>query len=117
MKAYKSSGLQNLNVDSTAGQAPQFLPVRFTDDSLLRVPISYADLPLPETDSEAPAKEKKSSIFGKLSGKKGKLKERFRMVEMTRREYLMYWAKNEKGEYIGTEPEGSRIKIWRQRGY
>ena len=91
--------------------------MKFTDDSLLRVPISYADLPPREDNSEAPAKEKKSSIFGKLSGKKGKPKEGFRMVEMTRREYLMYWAKDEKGEYIGTEPKESRIEIWRQRGY
>ena len=34
---------------------------------------------------------------------------------MTRREYLMYWAKDEEGNYIGTEPKEKRVDFWSAR--
>lgn len=34
-------------------------------------------------------------------------RETVRVVQMTREEYEMYWARDEAGKYIGTEPEGS----------
>ena len=95
MPAYKPSGLRNM-ADSPLAEAPQFLPMKFTDDSILTIPIPYSDIYPPEPGEERgkeKEKERRPSFFGKLrvgSGK-GRKKEGFRMVKMTRREYLMYW--------------------------
>lgn len=97
MPAYKPSGLRNM-ADSSVAQAPQFLPMKFTDDSILNIPIPYSAIypPQGEEDKEREKKEKEKerrpSFFGKLKvgGGKGK-KEGFKMAKMTRREYLMYW--------------------------
>jgi hypothetical protein len=34
---------------------------------------------------------------------------------MTRAEYLKYFARNARGEYVGTAPEEEGIEIWREK--
>ena len=82
--------------DSPLGEAPQFLPMKFTDESILNIPIPYEDIYPPEREEEKEKekeKERRPSFFGKLKigGAKGRKKEGFKMVRMTRGEYLMYW--------------------------
>ena len=65
-------------------------------------------------DKETP---RRLSFLRKLKGKDKKEEKRdFVMVDMTRREYLMYWAKDEEGRYVGTEPEGEGRRRLRERG-
>lgn len=47
------------------------------------------------------------SSVGVLAGNKGAESEKHKMVRMRRDEYLKYWARDAKGIYIGSEPEGS----------
>ena len=130
MQQYSPSALSNTNYDSTASQAPQFLPVKFTDDSKIKIAIPYADLPPRLTSpSDDQDQSRKKSFVGRLGSKlslpgkngdgngEGTNKRGFRMIEMTRREYLMYWAKDEQGRYIGTEPKGKGAEIWREKGF
>ncbi len=129
MPKYKHSALENMVCGDWQNVAPQFLPVRFTDESVLNIPIPYKDLfPIDELDNKyddsnnhgpvhTGKESRRSSIFGKLkSGRKEKKqKEGFRLVKMTRREYLTYWAKDEQGRYIGTEPKEKRVEFWKAR--
>ena len=98
---------------------------------MLKIPIPVSDLSDPTNisntspstsqstlptanDKETP---RRSSILRKFKGKDKKEKKRdFVMVDMTRREYLMYWAKDEEGRYVGTEPEGEGRRRLRERG-
>lgn len=95
---------------------------------MIPVPMSVLEDPsahtTPSTTNDNPIKEpqqqrRPSSFMKKLKGgggeKKAK-KEDFKMVKMTRGEYLMYWAKDEEGRYIGTEPEGEGVQRLRERG-
>lgn len=104
------------------------LPHRFTDDSIISVPIPASELEDPDAptshdlDSSNPdipaAKHSKPSIFSKLSGKgakKSPKKHDFKIVLMPRGDYLKYWAKDEKGNYIGTEPQGLGGKLLREK--
>ncbi|KAL8895325.1 MAG: hypothetical protein Q9192_003702, partial [Flavoplaca navasiana] len=108
---YNPSALGNIPSDFVP-QAPQYLPQKFTDDSILKIPIPVSDPsdptdisnPSPSTSpSTLPAANNKEtprrlSILRKLKGKDKKGEKRdFVMVDMTRREYLMYWAKDEEG--------------------
>ncbi|KAL8663692.1 MAG: hypothetical protein Q9202_003638 [Teloschistes flavicans] len=125
MPAYAPSALANMSADPLS-QAPQFLPQKFTDDSILTIPIPWSALafspsslstPDPISPTTTPTNKSKSSILAKLKpGKEKRKKEGFRMVRMTRREYLAYWAKDEQGRYIGTEAEGERLRRLRERG-
>ena len=129
MSKYESSALEALSSSDCYNVAPQHLPVRFTDDSILTIPIPYKDLsPSDELNPQSnqsidngpvhTGKEKRrSNLFEKLKGgkKEKKEKEGFRMVKMTRREYLMYWAKDEEGNYIGTESKEKRGEFWKAR--
>ncbi|KAL8711137.1 MAG: hypothetical protein Q9225_007174 [Loekoesia sp. 1 TL-2023] len=128
MPTYKSSSLANFTGDSSS-QAPQFLPQKFTDGSIITIPIPLADLAEPSSpattsspsSSEPITERRRPSLFGKLAGKSSgeKQKEKkggFKMVKMTRRKYLMYWAKDEEGRYFGTEPEGEGRRRLRERG-
>ena len=82
-------------------QAPQFLPVKFHDLDVIPVPVLVAK-------SEAKEEEKHGfmdKVKGLISGKEkeGKL----RVVYMPRSDYLKYFAKDDDGNYVGTEPQKS----------
>ena len=89
MPAYKSYGLANI-ADGSVAEAPQFLPMKFTDESILSIPIHYSAI-YPSEEGGEVKKDRKGSFLGKLTGRGGRKKEGFKMVKMTRREYLMYW--------------------------
>ena len=104
---FKHSGLQNLGGDGYT--SPQLLPRRYTDDSI--IPAIVTDVETFEKSAEAEAGKKKGGFFSKFKGKKeeevgsdGQKKGVTKVVYMPRREYLKYFAKDEKGEYIGSEP-------------
>lgn len=100
------------------------------------IPIPYSDLDVSASGSTTDANKddgglvlpererRRSSLVGRLMGgekkqkkdkKAKKSKEGFRLVRMTRGEYLMYWAKDEEGRYIGTEPVENRAEFWKLR--
>jgi hypothetical protein len=101
---------------------PQLLPQKYTDDSVIPAIICNvipgssppsSSLPLPSSSpssspSSTPSSEKKKGIFNKLrrksddSGKESK--GLTKVVYMPRREYMKYFARDLKGEYVGTEP-------------
>ncbi|CZR54183.1 uncharacterized protein PAC_04066 [Phialocephala subalpina] len=97
--------------------APQLLPQRYTDDSI--IPAIIVDvIPSP---SLHPPKARRASLLSKLKpslkgydnneqrrhseGNGGKeQKGIMKVVFMPRREYLKYFARGLQGEYIGSEP-------------
>lgn len=100
--------------ESFGAGAPNLLPTRFTDDSIISVPV----LPPPGTskklsksdddDDGNPIKMPKSrfSFFRRKSSSLSKKKDDdddFVMKEMTRLDYLKHYAKDDNGKYIGTE--------------
>ena len=95
------------------GEAPQMLPWKFHDEDMITVPIPYDDDGMSESPA-AVATEKKG-FMGRLGrtisgeGKKTK-QEKFKMVRMTRGEYLAKWARDEDGKYIGTDPVPGQLK-------
>ncbi|KAJ9626995.1 hypothetical protein H2203_003455 [Taxawa tesnikishii (nom. ined.)] len=99
---------------STAGA--NTLPIRFTDDSIITVPINLADLNDGADNSNGPvaglsAASKKEGSWISRKLRSGKSKEAsFISVKMTRRDYLQHWAKGEDGKYLEgvVEPPGGR---------
>ncbi|KAI9709621.1 MAG: hypothetical protein M1812_007669 [Candelaria pacifica] len=115
MPQYSPSALASGFHGPLGGEAVQHLPMKFTDESIITVPIPIDEpSPCPETNI---IKEGKKSWVSKLGDSiKGKKSQgKFRMVRMTRGEYLKYWAKDEEGRYIGTEPEGMGRELWRNK--
>lgn len=105
---------------------PTHLPIRFTDESIISVPIRLSDLQDPEEEFDAwwssankESKTRKKSfknlaksllLRDRLGAKKGE----FMLVRMTRGDYLKYCAKDERGKYIGTEPQGRSRQALRE---
>jgi hypothetical protein len=112
MRDEKISGLTN-GAQSFYGEAPQMLPWKFTDEDMITVPIPYEDEET--TEKSAGAGEEKKSFMSRLgrklsgAGEKDK-QEKFKMVRMTRGEYLAKWARDEDGKYIGTDPVPGKLK-------
>ncbi|KAI9753452.1 MAG: hypothetical protein M1835_000991 [Candelina submexicana] len=114
MPNYNPSALASGFYGPFGGEAVQHLPSKFTDDSIIHVPIPVDE----SSTSEIQQKERKQSWVRKIGdGIRGKKtgQGKFRMVKMTRGEYLKYWAKDEEGRYIGTEPEGLGRELWRDK--
>lgn len=111
----KGSGLSALGgADSLGAGTPNLLPPKFTDDSIISVPVLPPDSNSQnsgvDTDNaENPVKEVKSksrlgSIFRKsVSGESKGKSPGFVMKKMKRSEYLKRYAKDDEGIYIGTE--------------
>ncbi|KAI9780801.1 MAG: hypothetical protein M1816_002673 [Peltula sp. TS41687] len=87
-------------------EAPPALPWKFTDSSMISVPIPVLAREDGPTEEENATGGLGSKLKQAIKGKKAAPK--MRVVKMTRAEYLKYWARDEQGNYIGTEPEGSR---------
>ncbi|KAG9228784.1 hypothetical protein BJ875DRAFT_224178 [Amylocarpus encephaloides] len=120
MPVFKHSNFASMATDMYS--LPQLLPRRYTDDSVIPAiicnvipgsPSNPSDAPEsnpPVQECEAGGGKRRSSILGKLrrkssenSGAKGE-KGLTKVVYMPRREYMKYFARGLKGEYIGTEP-------------
>lgn len=98
--------------------APNLLPVRFTDNSVISVPVlPHAEpsqtKPDDEDSDEGPVKGPKSrsrfslSNFRRKSSSSGNGKQSFVIKEMTRGNYLKHYAKDDSGKYIGSEEPAS----------
>ncbi|KAK5126607.1 hypothetical protein LTR85_009541 [Meristemomyces frigidus] len=100
--------------DNAAGA--NLLPHGYTDKSLVRIPIKAADL----EGGALPVKqvEKKGGMFSKLSSAfKDKSDGDFKIVMMSRGDYLKYWAKGEDGHFlptVKTPPEGRKEWVRQQ---
>ena len=85
---------------------PQLLPKRYTDDSI--IPAIVVDV-IPSITSPPKKKGRSASFLQKL--KTGLSEEKngngrlTKVVYMPRREYLKWFARDEKGQYIGSEPK------------
>lgn len=98
--------------ESFGAAAPNLLPVRFTDDSLIMIPVMPPDgatgkvLEGDSDEDQDPIKaepRKKFGFFRRKSSSSSKKKDQaFVMKEVTRRDYLKYYAKDEEGNYTGT---------------
>lgn len=104
---FKASGLQSLGGDNYS--IPQLLPKRYTDDSI--IPAIVTDV-VPSEKTFQAGEGKKKGFLGRFKGKKeevvgenGERKGVTKVVYMPRREYLKFFAKDERGEYIGSEPQ------------
>lgn len=88
-----------LSADSMGAGAPNLLPVKFTDDSIIPIPV----LPdgATQTPTEITGEPQRKKWFGLF--RKKDTKKDFVIKHMTRREYLKYYAKDDEGRYIGTE--------------
>lgn len=110
--------------ESFGRAAPNLLPVRFTDTSIISVPVlphaepsqskptdedsdSNSDSnPVKDSNSRSKPKSRFSiSSFRRKSstGTAKKGKQEFVIKEMTRAEYLKHYAKDENGRFIGSE--------------
>jgi hypothetical protein len=89
--------------------APQLLPKRYTDDSIIPAIITGV-IPSENKAKDKAEGSKKRGILGKLKGKKekggaGKSENGvLKVVFMPRREYQKFFARDLKGNYIGSEP-------------
>ncbi|KAK5055146.1 hypothetical protein LTR84_012894 [Exophiala bonariae] len=108
-----NSGLEGLTTSHSMGAgAPNLLPVRFHDDSIISIPVLRPEdiNRLTDFNNNAPPSDNKSrklsffhrkSIGGGSGGKNDKQK--FAMRSVTRLEYLTHYAKDNNGKYVGTE--------------
>lgn len=98
--------------------------IRYTDESIIPAIITNV-IPSPSTIAKSPSLSSRPSFLRKLSlkgseskkkdgngqdGKKDEEKGILKVVYMPRREYLKYFARGVKGEYIGSEP----YRRWRE---
>jgi hypothetical protein len=91
--------MQSVNNAESYGHGPaNLLPVRYTDDSLIPVPVMRSE------DIGKPAKKEKKSFF---SSRRKSENTNFVMKEIPRGEYLKHYAKDDSGKYIGTEEPAS----------
>lgn len=95
------------------GQGPaNFGPVRFTDDSIITIAVMPPDdgkgktLEGDSDEDDGPVKEepkKKFGFFRRKSSTYSKKKDQpFVMKQVTRGDYLKYYAKDDNGNYTGT---------------
>ena len=110
---FKASGLQNLGGHMYT--APQLLPKRYTDESVIPAIVTNV-IPRARVDGSGAGAGKEKKAGGFLKKLKGAKRDEvvpggsaeapgiMKVVYMPRGEYLKYFAKDLKGEYIGTEP-------------
>jgi len=85
---------------------PQLLPKRYTDDSI--IPAIITDVipsqKSPETSTK-PEKKGGLALLNKFKGssKKEEKDKMMKVVYMPRREYQKWFARDEKGNYVGSE--------------
>ena len=81
-----------------------------TDKTIIEVPVHEIHIP----------RRKSLSVIGRmndrLSGGVGP-NEEFRLLRMPKSEYTRYWARDERGNYVGTEPEGAGHERLRAQGW
>lgn len=120
VEPFTSMNVGDVGFVGDAGSSANLGPVGYTDDSVIRVPINFAEIGLEEQEDETTSKGKSkgSSFFRKVSQKlsRGSEADAFTLVPMKRRDYLKYWIKGRDGNYLPSteEPEGGRAE-WVQK--
>jgi hypothetical protein len=100
----KTSAWANMGGEGITANAPQLLPERYTDDSVL--PYILTDI-IPAMEKPSDAEPKKSGFKRFLNQARSKEDPSIKAVYMPRGEYKKYFAKDKDGKYIGTEPQRS----------
>lgn len=132
MKPYESNSL--VYTESTAAfmtSAASHLPMAFNDESIISVPIKFADLepldPSNDTDDSLNDADHTATKKGKregwlkrlLSGSSNEASNKFVMVDMRKVDYLRYWAKDDNGNFlsgVAAPPGGRRAWVERHTG-
>jgi len=104
----RSGSLQSWSGDMFT--QPRFLPVQYTDDSIIPAIVTGVkrSVPPPPIEGQIPPKKRRHSLAGLFKGDRKEEdtgKGITKVVFMPRREYLRFFAKDEKGDYIGSEPK------------
>jgi len=86
---------------------PRFLPKQYTDDSIIPAIVTNVIISRPVSSDPKEKKRRKSftTIFKGDKKSNEFSKGLTKVVFMPRREYLKYFAKDDNGGYIGTEPQ------------
>lgn len=111
---HSNSAMEGLTASDSMGYgAPNLLPVRFHDDSIISIPvlrpedINNSTDPSSNNTALAEGRSKKLSFFHRKSSGAGlggkRDKQKFEMRSVTRREYLAHYAKDNDGQFVGTE--------------
>jgi len=98
---FKPSGLANLGGHMYT--VPQLLPKRYTDDSI--IPAIITDVIPAQKSPETDTGKKSGGLLSKLKGSREKEQKDkiMKVVYMPRREYQKWFARDEKGNYVGSE--------------
>lgn len=108
--AFKAVARENYATDNFT--VPQLLPRQYTDDSIIPAIITNV-IPSPVFSPPHETKKRRKSLVKVLTGERslekkyaaeGEKKGITKVVFMPRREYLKWFARDEKGEYCGSEP-------------
>lgn len=119
---YEHDTFSNMMTDGSFGDGmsgANLLPPGYTDSSLVHIPIKVGEYLSPtrspsignDVKREQP---RKGSVWSRIShtvsgDSKGKTEDGLRIVQMSRGDYLKYWAKGEDGEFregVVEPPEG-----------
>jgi len=100
MPVFKPSALANIS--AALYTAPQHLPQRYTDESIIPVIVRIKPLKT-GTQSASPPTSRRKSFLGKFKSEKDG--SAVKVVYMPRGEYLKYFARDNNANYTGTEPE------------
>jgi hypothetical protein len=97
---------QHSNLGGSMYLAPQLLPQRYTDESIIPV-IVVGVLPTPSTTPavETPPPSRRKSFLSKLKPCYSSSNSSTKVVYMPRGEYLKHFARDRQGAYVGSEPE------------
>jgi hypothetical protein len=80
------------------------------------VPVEVHDSEVEEdTEDVSGVKKAKGAVvegLKKLRGDPKSSRSRIKVLNMSQEDYLKYWAKDEDGNYTGTEPEGEGRRLW-----
>lgn len=110
MPGFKKDNLMYMGADMYS--LPQLLPRRYTDDSIIPAIVTNV-IPSVKVNTlgtgDGEAKGRRKSFMAKLKGDKKEKREEsgkglVKVVYMPRREYTKFFARDLKGEYIGSEP-------------
>jgi hypothetical protein len=108
--AFKPSALSMLGAGDSY-TVPQLLPKRYTDDSIIpAIIVNVIPSPKPVSAEEESRSGRRKSIFGKFKGDRRKNEIgpngfiKMKVVYMPRRDYLKWFARDLKGDYIGSDP-------------
>ena len=102
---------------TTSTGEPQQDPIaRVPDDATVPVVVRVSPEELDEGSQDASkAKKTKEALADKFKVIRGDPKGSrgtFKTIQVSKEDYLKYWAQDNDGNYIGSEPEGEGMRLW-----